>query len=109
MFKTDIIKCGAEMFLVHPRDLVGPARFKFLMLPRFAVSKALRMRGYSLPHIGALMNRDHSSIIYQISRAEYHMERDPEYAAKINELATMKAVPVQLQERISDEEEDIFA
>ena len=83
------------MFCVHPRDLIGPYRFKFLMLPRFALSKALRMRGWTLPEIGRLMNRDHTTIIYQVKEAEYFMGRDPEYAAKIKALAELKIEPLE--------------
>lgn len=90
MLKSDFVNAAAEMFCVHPRDLVGPYRFNFLMLPRFALYKALRMRGWSFPQIGRLLNRDHSTIIYGVSRADYYMERDPGYAAKVKALAELK-------------------
>ena len=90
MLKSDYVKAAAEMFCVHPRDLVGPYRFKFLMLPRFALAKALRTRGWSLPEIGRLMNRDHTTIIYQVKEAEYWMSRDPGYAAKVKQLIDLK-------------------
>jgi chromosomal replication initiation ATPase DnaA len=84
---TDLrILIAAEMFKVHPRDLVGPYVYNFLMLPRFALAKALRMRGLSTPAIGAIMNRDHTTIMYQLRRADYFMERYPEYRAKVEAL-----------------------
>lgn len=90
MLKSDFVNAAAEMFCVHPRDLVGPYRFNFLMLPRFALYKALRMRGWSYPQIGRFLNRDHSTIIHGVDRAEWKMERDAEYAAKVKALAELK-------------------
>lgn len=90
MLKSDYVKAAAEMFHVHPRDLVSHYRFNFLMLPRFALYKALRLRGWSYPQIGRLLDRDHSTIIYGIQRADYYMERDPGYAAKVKALAELQ-------------------
>lgn len=82
----DQIVLAAKMFNVHPRDLIGPYKFDFLMLPRFALTKALRMRGLSTPKIGKIVNRDHSSVLYHIGQADYFMQRDPEYKKKVNRL-----------------------
>ena len=90
MLKSDFVNAAAEMFCVHPRDLVSHYRFDFLMMPRFALYKALRMRGWSYPEIGRLLNRDHSTIIYGVGRAEWKMERDADYAAKVKTLAELK-------------------
>ena len=98
MLKTDIIKLAANKFCVDHRDLTGPYRFKFLMRPRFAVAKVLRERGCSLPEIGRLTNRDHSTVRYQIEQAEYFMSRDPEYAAIVKELIELKVLTAQVEE-----------
>lgn len=90
MLTSDYVKAAAEMFHVHPRDLIGPYKFHFLLLPRFALSKALRLRGWTLPRIGRLVNRDHTTVMYQIKQAEMHMERDAGYAAKVKALAELK-------------------
>lgn len=81
------VQMAAKMFHVHPRDLIGDYRYGFLMLPRFALAKALRMRGLSTPNIGKIMHRDHTTIIYQLRKVEYYMERDPAYRRKIEELS----------------------
>ena len=78
---------AADLFKIHPRDLIGPHKYQFLMLPRFALSKALRDNGWTFPAIGRLVNRDHTTVIYQIERAEYYMERDPAYRNKVKQLA----------------------
>lgn len=98
MLRTDIIKLAANKFCVDHRDLTGPYRFNFLMRPRFAVAKILRERGCSLKGIGLLLNRDHSTVRYQIERAEYFMSRDPKYAAIINELIELKVLTAQVEE-----------
>lgn len=98
--KVEFIQKAAALFYVHPRDLVGKARFKWLIPARFAAYKALRMRGWSYPRIAKLVgDRDHSSVMHGCDRAEYMMERDPEYAAKINELATFKLEALVLPEK----------
>lgn len=93
MLKSDYIRAAAKMFGVHPRDITGPYRFQFILKPRFALSKALRERGWSYSEIGRLMKRDHSTIMHHIRKAEYFMERDPDYAAKIKTLARMQFIP----------------
>lgn len=83
-----IAKCS-ELFKVHPRDLTGDYRFQFILVARFALYKALRMRGWSYPEIGRKFGRDHSTIINGVRRAEYIMATDPGYADKIKQLAEM--------------------
>ena len=90
MLNSELVNAAAEMFHIHPRDLIGPYRFKFLMSGRFALAKALRMRGWTLSEIGRLMNRDHTSIMYQVKEAEYWMSRDQAYADKVKALAELK-------------------
>ena len=98
MLKSDFVNAAAEMFCIHPRDLVGPYRYQFLLPARFALSKALRLRGWTLPAIGRLVNRDHTTIIYQIERADYYMERDAGFAAKIQALVDLNNDEEQLLE-----------
>lgn len=83
-----VLRC-AEMFSIHPRDLVGDFRFKFLMPAKFALRMALRLQGVSYPKIGKLVGRDHSSIIYSVDQAKWYMGKDAEYRDKILELATI--------------------
>ena len=44
------------------------------------------------------MDRDHTTVIHAVQRAEYMMERDPNYAKSIQELVDMKITPVKLEE-----------
>lgn len=81
-----IIGIAADMFNVHPRDLVGPYKFKFLMQPRFALAKALRNNGWTYPAMGALMNCDHTTAIYRVRQADVFMERSQAYKARVQQL-----------------------
>ena len=94
--KSDFIKKAGELFYIQPRDLVGSARFSFLLPARFAAYKALRLRGWSYPMIGKLMNRDHSSIIHGVKRADYMMEKDPDFADKVKQLTEYRTEAVVL-------------
>ena len=82
-----------ELFDVHPRDLVSDARFGFLMPARFALYKSMHMRGMAYTEIGRRCGRDRSTITHGAKRAEYMMEKDPDYARKVNELATLNLLP----------------
>lgn len=93
----DVIDKASELFHVHRRDILGPYRYNFLMPARFALCKALRERGLSYPHIGRILNRDHSTVIYAAGRAEDTMERDPAYAKKVQTLIDMRPEPVELE------------
>lgn len=90
MLKEDIVKEASALFNVHPRDLMGNYRFRFVARARQALYLALRRRGWSYPQIGRFMNRDHSSVIYGTKVALHLEQRDPEYARKIEILTDME-------------------
>ena len=93
--KSKLVELCAEMFDIHPRDLMGPYRFGFLTRARFALYKALRIRGWSYSAIGTFVGgRDHTTIIYGVRRAEYFMERNPAYAAKIKALSESRPASI---------------
>lgn len=77
---------AAKMFNIHPRDLIGPYKYHFLMLPRYALTKALRMRGLTTPQIGRIVNRDHTTVLYQLKQADNFIQRDASYKKRVNEL-----------------------
>lgn len=88
MIKRDLLLAAAEMFDVHPRDITGPSRFGFLLPVRFALYKALSLRGWSKTDIGRFVGgRDHSTVCHGVKRAEYLMERDPDFARAVQTLA----------------------
>lgn len=86
--QDELLALCCKLFDVHPRDLVSSARFGFLLKPRFAMYKALQLRGWSTPKIGRFIGgRDHSTVCHGIKRAEYHMERDAVYKKWVLEIA----------------------
>lgn len=98
--KHELIAKCSEMFGVHPRDLLGPARFGFLIPARFALYKAMRIRGWSFAHIGRAMNRDHTTVIHGVARAEYIMARDEQYRDKVQELVEFRIAPIEQDETV---------
>lgn len=49
--------------------LRGRSRLRRVCVVRWAVMLALRLKGLSLPAIGRLLNRDHSTVLSGIERA----------------------------------------
>ena len=84
--KTELIAECSRIFDVHHRDITGPSKFRFVTVPRFALYKAMRMRGLSFAQIGRFLNRDHTTVRHGITRAEYMARRDPNYADKVQHL-----------------------
>ena len=74
--KRRIIKASADLFDLSAQELESQSRMSYLMPARFAIYKALHMRGWAYSRIGKLLGKDHSTIIYGISRADYMIERD---------------------------------
>lgn len=92
---SELIGKASELFDVHRRDILGPYRYNFLMPARFALCKALRNRGMSYPHIGRVLERDHSTVIHAIRRADYMIERDTEFADKVRVLTELRPKPIE--------------
>lgn len=102
-----IMKAAADLFDMSVAELDSPARFSYIMPARFAVYKALHLRGWTYSRIGRLLGKDHSTIMYGVSRADYMIERDEEYAAQVLHLASMRLTPgpissVALEEQLMD-------
>ena len=84
---SEIIVEAGKLFSVHPRDILGPYKYPFLMPSRFAVYTALWRRGNGYKQAGRWVGgRDHSTVIHGIGRAEAWEAEDPDYAAKIQHL-----------------------
>ena len=99
--KKEILAECYELFCVHPRDLVGPTRYSHLLPARFALCKALTVRGWSHIQTADLINRDRSTITNAIMRAEQRMARDAQYARKVQRLIDFK--PDYMTQPVSEE------
>lgn len=102
--KRRIIKASADLFDLSAQELESQSRMSYLMPARFAIYKALHMRGWAYSRIGKLLGKDHSTIIYGISRADYMIERDEEYAARVLHLASMRLMPVPIKTNTLEEQ-----
>jgi chromosomal replication initiation ATPase DnaA len=88
---TAILRRCCQLFGVCEKDLLGDNRFPFLCTARFALYKALRLRGLNYAEIGRRVGgRDRSTVRHGTDRADYIMERDPEFAEAVWEMANMK-------------------
>jgi chromosomal replication initiation ATPase DnaA len=88
--KKQIVNKCADLFDLTPEVLVSRKRRKYVTYARFALYTALRRRGWSYLSIGAFLGRDHATIMYGVRAAEYLIERDEEYAEKVQTLVDLK-------------------
>ena len=51
-------------------DIMGTSRYAKFFIPRYMCIRLMRRRGWSTTKIGWIMNRDHSSIVNALKRAE---------------------------------------
>lgn len=84
-----LVQRCSELSGVHVRDILQDNRHAFVCRPRFALYMALHKRGWSFAKIGAALDRDRTSVRHGVARAKYTMERDPTFAAWVQELAAM--------------------
>lgn len=77
-----------EHFGVKIADLQGRRRTQSIALPRqVAMALARRLTGLSLEEIGGRFGgRDHSTVLYAVSRMKDRTERDPSFRTLLNEL-----------------------
>lgn len=77
---STLVKRASDLTGVRTTELTGMGRDRRLCRYRFAVMKAARARGYSTPRIGkALGNRDHTTIMHGLDRAEQLAATDAKF------------------------------
>lgn len=91
--KRELVRAIARTFDVCEKDVVGPAKFSFIMPARQALYKVLRMRGWTYADIGRFLRRDHTTIMSGCAHADRRMQDDPDYAEKVNRIAAMQYIP----------------
>lgn len=98
---NDIIGIAAEMSLFSVDEIKGKARFQSLTRVRFAVYHVARIHGHSYPKIGAIINRDHSSVIHGADQCLNLAGRDREYAKFVSILTdrAANALPFQYEQK----------
>lgn len=78
----DVIETAARVLDVSFGELIGEARDWHVAHRRWLVMLWLRETwGYSLPRIGKLLRRDHTTTLHGIRKARQKLETDPDYRA----------------------------
>ena len=86
---AQIAAAASDIFGVPVRVLMGKAQDKSTRLPRFAVYWVARNHlGYSYPQIGRIMDRDHSTVVHGVARAEALRATNDDFRRAIDRLAT---------------------
>lgn len=81
MFPERAIKVAAELAGANVAQLCSEwRRPKVLIHARWAYMAAMRKRGVVTPAIGRRLNRDHSTVVYGLTQAEFLAARSPEFA-----------------------------
>jgi len=84
---ADIIATVARAYGYTAAQVKGERRHSTLLKARKACALALREVGYSYPEIGALLGRDHSSVMQLINHerlgARVLVESDPRFKAAV--------------------------
>jgi chromosomal replication initiation ATPase DnaA len=83
---TQTLHKASDLAGVSVAMICGPRASKLLCQIRWAVMAALRSNGMPLTEIGKWLNRDHSTIIYGLRRAE-QMQADPSFYQLVKAIA----------------------
>jgi len=67
------------------REILGRGKFRYVVEARAALIALLRDQRLSLPRIGEIIGRDHSSVHNALARLPEYMARNPALARLINE------------------------
>ena len=79
-----ILVAAAQAFAVSLPAMLGPGNARAEAHARFCAAGLIRSRlGYSTPHIGRLLRRDHSTIVHALRRAAQLTAADPDFAARM--------------------------
>lgn len=63
-------------------DLIGACRIRHIAKARFVCYRLLRNLGLSTPHIGRILDKDHSTVVHGLQRFDAELERD-EFLARV--------------------------
>ena len=87
----EVILATAKEFALPYADVAGRKRDRFTCRARFALYKALRMRGASYVQIAKWLDRDHSTVIHGVRVAEETMEKEPVYKERVHRISQVQA------------------
>jgi len=82
-----MVKLCADLFAVPPADLLTRKRDGGMTEARFALYKALHMRGLSYSAIGRYLRRHHTSVMHGVRIADKLMGDQLAYAERVQRVA----------------------
>jgi chromosomal replication initiation ATPase DnaA len=86
---ADIVTACAAEFGTTREQILGESREAPVVMARFAaMTLGRRLLGYSLPRIGRLLRRDHTTVLHGIRRIARMAAADTDLAARLDRLAT---------------------
>jgi Bacterial dnaA protein helix-turn-helix len=77
LFPREVIADVERLFMLEPGSVVGGNRLARYVEARATAAYILHSRGLSYPHVGRIMNRDHSTIINLIAKIDIYKARNP--------------------------------
>jgi hypothetical protein len=81
----DIVAAVAEAFETSSVELLSERRQRALCQPRAAaMGLARELTLHSLPALGRLLHRDHTTVMHGARRHAEHLAQDPDYAARVS-------------------------
>ena len=89
MFLRDMVRVGGETFGICPKEIMSPKRTRDAVMARYAIKKAMSLRGHSTVKIGRIMGRDHSTVVHALQRADKWAADDPFYKERIDYLTSL--------------------
>lgn len=92
-----ITACAAEFGTAVEEVMGAGRRAEAIEARHAAMAIGRRLLGYSLPRIGRVMRRDHTTVLAAIRGVERRTAQDPEYAARLDALAAR--IRQQMEER----------
>jgi hypothetical protein len=82
-----VIATAADMVGVSVAELLGARRYREIAEARFAIMAVYSAAGWSLPRIGRMLgDRDHTTVLNGLRRAERLLASDPYFAAMVKNL-----------------------
>ena len=89
-----IIREIAALRHVDPYKIIGQSRSEKVFRARIEVTRALDARGYSTQRIGAMLNKDHSTIVFYLGRGKKKPSKPIWRTPKVRHLCFVKPKPL---------------
>ena len=88
-----VIREIAALRGIDPGRIIGYSRKEKIFRARIEVARALDARGYSTPRIGAILNKDHSTIVFYLGRGKKKPTKPRWRTPKVRHVCFLKPKP----------------